>query len=85
MGYNYPIIGGKNGLVVPLPMPPMPPMPPMLPRPGIGGAISFASGAVAAAVVGAVAVLNTLIFLHTEPEFASDDKEVLQTVNEIMG
>jgi hypothetical protein len=70
MGYNYPIIGGKNGLVVPLPMPP---------RPGIGGAISFASGAVAAAV------LKTLIFLHTEPEFASDDEEVLQTVNEIMG
>jgi len=71
MEYNYPIIGG-NGLVVPLPNPPM------LPRPGIGGgAISFASGA--------VAVLNTLIFLHTELEFASDEEDVLQTVNERTG
>lgn len=82
MEYNYPIIGG-NGRVVPLPMPPMPLMPPMPPRPGIGGAISFASGAVAVAV----AVLNTLIFLHTEPEpeFASDEEDVLQTVNERTG
>jgi len=76
MGYNYPIIGGKNGLVVPLPMPP---------RPGIGGAISLDSGAVAFAV--AVAVLKTSIFLHTEPdpEFASDEEDVLQTVNERTG